>query len=385
MGEKPVRSRVPTRSRTGRALAALAAAFALALTGASMPASATPPPPAPTLPAPNTNGITVTSWSPADPNNPTPMYDVTMTTAAIFVARGGTPTINPVTVPVNVRISLPANYQTNPANPYDVLYLLNGGTGDYQQWSKTNEGDVAAKVAASSFDGIVVMPEGGKSGWFSDWAGHTDGFFAPQWETFHIQQLVPWIDANFNTTGTRAGRAIAGVSMGGLGALKYAGRHPGLFSAVGAFSGGTTIYPSGAQDIVDQSMWGFGAAFSWNGLLDGKYRVTGTKQYRMETVFGPPSTWPAQNPVNLALNGAYANYDKFAMYSGGRPTGEVDINTVNEELHDDLDTVGVDHRYCSGPGDHSWGFWRNDLSDFLEYVYGTTPTSCTANTGWTAQ
>ena len=90
------------------------------------------------------------------------------------------------------------------------------------------------------FDGIVVMPAGGRAGWYSDWPGRTDGNFAPLWETFHVHQLVPWVDANFNTSGTRSGRAVAGLSMGGYGALRYAGRHPHLFSAVGAFSAGTT-------------------------------------------------------------------------------------------------------------------------------------------------
>jgi S-formylglutathione hydrolase FrmB len=80
-----------------------------------------------------------------------------------------------------------------------------------------------------------------QAGWYSDWKGETDGHFAPQWETYHITQLVPFIDANFNTIKNRSGRAIAGASMGGFGALKYAGRFPGVFSAVGSFSGGTDL------------------------------------------------------------------------------------------------------------------------------------------------
>ena len=52
------------------------------------------------------------------------------------------------------------------------------------------------------------------------------------WETFHIDQIVPWVDANLRTIRSRAGRAIAGLSQGGFGALSYAARHPDLFTSV---------------------------------------------------------------------------------------------------------------------------------------------------------
>jgi hypothetical protein len=44
--------------------------------------------------------------------------------------------------------------------------------GDGESWSKTGKGNVKSIVDASPFPGIVVMPEGGKAGWHSDWAGH---------------------------------------------------------------------------------------------------------------------------------------------------------------------------------------------------------------------
>src|SRR6185503_16528768 len=63
----------------------------------------------------------------------------------------------------------------------------------------------------------------------------------PMWETFHIEQVVPWIDANLRTVAKRTGRAIAGLSQGGFGALSYAARHPDLFTSVASFSGGCVI------------------------------------------------------------------------------------------------------------------------------------------------
>ncbi|WP_327303439.1 alpha/beta hydrolase-fold protein [Streptomyces sp. NBC_01298] len=247
----------------------------------------------PSLPAPNAAGLTLRTW-PVAAGQSERLGDASVTTAAVFAAHGGTPSIDPVQVPVRVRILLPEDYQRDPAHPYPVLYLLHGGSGDVEQWSKTDEGNVTAHLKDSAFKGIVVMPEGGKAGWYSDWPGHTDGFFAPQWETFHVRQLVPWTDANFNTVRAASGRAVAGVSMGGYGALRYAGRNPDLFSAVGAFSPGTDIYDPGAQSIIANSTWQAGASILWTGLFDGKFRVTGDTPYRMATVFGPPSTWPGQ-------------------------------------------------------------------------------------------
>ena len=67
----------------------------------------------------------------------------------------------------------------------------------------------------------------------------------PEWETFHIQQLIPWIDDRYRVDPSRAARAIAGLSMGGFGAMSYAARHPDLFSWAGSFSGAVDIvnYP----------------------------------------------------------------------------------------------------------------------------------------------
>jgi S-formylglutathione hydrolase FrmB len=349
-----------------------------------VPAGAAPPP----LPAPNSHGITLASWTQVTANEPASqprLIDATVRTAKIF-RPGTSPSIDPTTVPVKVRILLPAGYDADRAQAYPVLYLLHGGAGGYADWSGTN-GDVENIVDRSPFRGIVVMPEGGRAGWYSNWRGETDGRFAPQWEDFHVRQLVPWIDANFNTVADRSGRGIAGLSMGGLGTLMYAGRFTDVFSRVGSMSAGTDLNEPGAQQIVADSMWQAGAAIGWTGLLDGSYRVTDSTQGRMETVFGPAGAngrWDSQNPSRMAA--AYNAYDtRFGLYTGtgtGPTDGETQIGRWNDRFHDRLTAAGVQHRYCRGTGSHSWGYWRADLADFLAYAYGATPGSCP--NGWGA-
>src|SRR4051794_23154641 len=93
------------------------------------------------------------------------------------------------------------------------------------------------------------MPDDGADGSYSDWYGSVigTGERAPAWETYHVKELIPFIDATFPTAADRSHRFIAGLSSGGHGAMKYAAIYPQLFGAAGEFSGAvdTTIsYPS---------------------------------------------------------------------------------------------------------------------------------------------
>ena len=79
---------------------------------------------------------------------------------------------------------------------------------------------------------LVVMPDAGTFGWYAD--HYNNG---PRWESYHVGELIPWVDATLRTKPERAERAIAGLSMGGHGTAAYAGRHPDLFAAAAPFSG----------------------------------------------------------------------------------------------------------------------------------------------------
>ena len=160
----------------------------------------------------------------------------------------------------HVRILLPARY--DPTGPgYPVLFLLHGAGDTYQSWTENT--DVAALT--KRYHLIVVMPDGGRNanaGWYSDWK---DG--SRDWESFHIDVLIPWIDSHFDTLGD-GHRAVAGLSMGGFGAMSYAGRHSGLFAAAASFSGAVdTQYVSPVSGVAfaelnsrygtpDQRVWG---------------------------------------------------------------------------------------------------------------------------------
>jgi S-formylglutathione hydrolase FrmB len=272
----------------------------------------------------------------------------------------------------HVRVLLPAGYATS-GRRYPVLYLLNGGGGSYLDW--TVSGNAEALTAHAPV--IVVMPDGGTGGNYTDWYGTDQNGFKPRWETFHIGQLLPWVDAHFRTLPTRDQRAVGGLSMGGNGALHYAERHPDLFVAVASFSG--------ANDVFQPT---FNALAETTGISDG---------VPPGAVFGPQLTqevrWRAFNPPDLAGNLrstwvslAFGNGQPGGPESGGLPADPIEmaVHDANVTTHDDLVAAGVPHLYDDyGAGNHSWGYWSRDLSQALPRIlavfaqHRTAPTAVT--------
>jgi diacylglycerol O-acyltransferase / trehalose O-mycolyltransferase / mycolyltransferase Ag85 len=123
-----------------------------------------------------------------------------------------------------VRLLTPVGWSKDAGRRWPVLYLLHGCCDTYVSWTRSTDLETLTQLRKV----LVVMPEGGEVGFYSDWV---DG---PAWETFHLGELRALLERDYGA-GTR--RAIAGLSMGGLGAMGYAARHPGMFGAAASFSG----------------------------------------------------------------------------------------------------------------------------------------------------
>jgi S-formylglutathione hydrolase FrmB len=179
-------------------------------------------------------------------------------------------------------VLLPEGYDANPSAHYPVLYLLNGALADPTQW--VSSGGAAAQIT-DPYSAIIVMEDGGVKGWYYNWKSCANA--CPEnWESFHNQQVVPWIDTNLRTIANRSGRGIAGLSMGGWGAIHYAEADSQLYSYAAAFSGAvdtgnfTTDVAIGAEEA---------------GIVPG----SGTP-VPVGSIFGW-EFWPAnQNLVNIA-------------------------------------------------------------------------------------
>ena len=262
--------------------------------------------------------------------------------------------------PTTVRILLPEGFDPAAATRYPVLYLLHGGAADYTSWTTGG----SAHLLTEDLPLITVMPDAGRSAWYTDWYNNGLGG-PPMWETYHIDQLIPWVDANFPTIAARSGRAIAGLSSGGFGTMSYASRHPDLFGAAAAFSGAvdTNTPPVVAGKVIDalalQDRGGPGALF---GLRE-------TEEVR----------WRGHNPWDLATNLRdtsvtlrTGNGEAGGEFGGGGPTDpggfflERACYDQSVSLHGRLDTLGIDHTWEDyGPGTHNFNYWNNSLSKTL--------------------
>lgn len=262
--------------------------------------------------------------------------------------------------PARVLVLLPDGYAASPERRYPVLYLMHGGYGRPSDW--TLRGD-AERITAGA-PAVVVMPDDGNGGWCTDW--HNDGRGGPpMWQTFHIRQLIPWVDAAYRTIADRRGRAIAGVSTGGFCAMSYAARHPDLFVWAGSFSG--------AVDIVHHPL--VAMVIAAEAVADGG---------RPLDVFGSPLAnpiaWRAPNPLDLA-----ANLRGLVLYlaaGNGQPGPgesrrhadpiERRIRRMNLALHQRLLELHIDHAWDDhAPGTHSWPHWQRDLRMSLPSVLAT--------------
>jgi S-formylglutathione hydrolase FrmB len=255
-----------------------------------------------------------------------------------------------------VRILLPAGYASS-SRRYPVVYLLNGGGGSYLDW--TTQGDAEALTATTQ--AVVVMPDGGQGGNYTDWYGTDGRGVSPRWETYHLQRLLPWVDAHFRTLADRSQRAVVGLSMGGNGALHYAARHPDLFVAAASFSGANDVFHPVIYPITETTEM-------LNGAAPG-------------AVFGPRATeevrWRGSNPVDLAGN-LRSTWVSLSFGNGqpGGPDGaqtpdlvEQAVHDTNVTLHEALRAQGIAHRYDAyGPGSHTWFYWQRELRRTLPLV-----------------
>jgi S-formylglutathione hydrolase FrmB len=259
----------------------------------------------------------------------------------------------------NVRILLPADYRSEPSRRYPVLYLLHGTSGGAADWTTLGQ----AEQTTAGVQMIVVMPDialsGDGGGWFTNWVG--DG--KPAWETFHVHQLIPWIDAGLRTNANRQGRAIAGLSQGGFCSMSYAARHPDLFETALAFSGAPdTAYDREAQLLVTPII------NATEILLD---------QAPLNSMFGDrlgnEINWAAHDPTTLAANLRDTNLYMFSgngtpgpLDSGPPNTGamtiEAGVHVLTTLFHRRLDTLRIPNEFIDyGPGTHAWPYWARDL------------------------
>ncbi|RNL81391.1 alpha/beta hydrolase [Nocardioides marmorisolisilvae] len=228
-----------------------------------------------------------------------------------------------------VNVLLPSDYYTS-GRRYPVMYLLHGGAQDFRKFDM--EDDIRGLTAGKNL--IVVMPDGGTAGWYCNPVSAYNG--PRNWESFHMNQLIPWIDANFRTYAEYDGRAVSGFSMGGFGALKYTAKYYGHFASVSAHSGPASLRRDGGLVVH----WANTSA-QWTDLAGG-------------TIYGEPF-WDqgrvtADNPVERLES--YRNKRIFLVCGTDEDVNETPVRNGQREFRGLLAQRGIPHEWYELPGAH---------------------------------
>lgn len=129
-------------------------------------------------------------------------------------------------------VVLPTPYK-KAKQPFPVLYLLHGGSGSFRDWLTKTPDKMLLHQLADQYNLIIVTPDGDPTSYYFD----SPLVKTSQFETFISKELIDKIDNTYRTIRDRKGRIIAGLSMGGHGAMFIAARHPDLYAAAGSMSG----------------------------------------------------------------------------------------------------------------------------------------------------
>jgi S-formylglutathione hydrolase FrmB len=249
---------------------------------------------------------------------------------AVFAAKVDTVRIfsNSMRKEIPALIVVPDNYTTQ--KPYPVTYLIHGYGDSYKGWlNKVPD----IKLLADAYNMILVTPDGGFGSWYFD--SPIDPAF--RYETFIASELTGYIDRNYSTVVSPAGRAITGLSMGGHGALYLAFRHQDIFGAAGSMSGGVDIRPFPKNWDIEK---------------------------RLGTYAEHPENWEKNTVINLVH-----------LLTPDSPALIIDCGTddffykVNCQLHEKLLYDNIPHDFIARPGGHEWIYWKNSIQYQLLFFH----------------
>lgn len=223
---------------------------------------------------------------------------------------------------------------------YAVIYLLHGYTDDHTKWSRLT----SIERYANAFGIAVVMPDGGKS-FYTDMV-HGDPYF-----TYLTEEVPSHVNKWFSITNKPAFTSIAGLSMGGYGAMKIALTYPERYKAAATFSGSLAM-----QEMVQTKMPE--VAEPWLKRLEMDLplvygydtEIAGTQH----DVFWLASQLKAkdQQAPDLYISCGTEDF----------------IYPASDFFHQHLLSLGIPHTFHPTPGVHEWGLWDMEVKRFLEML-----------------
>ncbi|MGE5761294.1 MAG: alpha/beta hydrolase [Gemmatimonadota bacterium] len=274
-------------------------------------------------------------------------------------------------------VYLPPSYDRRPTHRYPVAYYLHGLSGNESDWLSRADiaGVMDSLIAAGAPELILVLPDG-DNGWYATWsepgdsaACAADSTLAEAAATYCVAHqhyddyvavdLVTHIDATYRTIADRAHRGIAGLSMGGYGAVTLALRYPAAFAAAASHSGVLSPFYAGPHPFAEPARYltsPDSLPAVWGGLWPWMAPVFGADTVR----------WWAGDPAHLVrrLLGMHRPVPAL-FFDVGTSDSHADENRA---FHAELTALGVEHEYAEWPGKHNWPYWHAHVAESLAWL-----------------
>lgn len=260
---------------------------------------------------------------------------------------------------MNYSVYLPESYHTS-TREYPVLYLLHGMTGDHNDWVVMGEVQRIAgeaMAAGKAPEMIIIMPDGLYDAFYIN---NYDG--SVRWEDFFHDEFIPAVEEQFRITTSRSKRAIAGLSMGGYGAMYHGIKYKEKFSSVYAMS----------------------AAFLEVEPMPASERSDWDREFHLKT-WGPYND--EQLPENYkehSIHEMFRAMDRIEPSQGGwnpQGNGEEPLPAIYIDCGDDdfllrqntnlvhiMKGKNVPFEFRVNNGGHTWDYWRTALEPALVFA-----------------
>lgn len=238
------------------------------------------------------------------------------------------------------KLPMPGQAASNP-RPFRTLYLLHGVLGDHTDWTANTR----IQRWAEERDLAVVMPAGENRFYLDSAAGE-------RWGQFIGQELPRKMQRLFGLSAAREDNFLAGLSMGGYGALVNGLRYAEQFSRIAGLSSAL---------LLDEAL-----------RPDGKGQPCGAEtmlgKAAFGAVFGQPEALPGSDrdyyALAEALAGSGRELPRIYLCCGL----EDSLLEPNRHYARFLRERGFSCEYVEGPGGHEWDFWDKSIRDILDWL-----------------
>ena len=239
-------------------------------------------------------------------------------------------------IPNDFPADIPWEKNSARSRPMSTLFLLHGYTGKAGNW--------VPEGLPEKYNFAIVMPTAENSFYLN---GEATG---SAYQTMVGEELVDYVRKTFHLANCPEDTCIAGLSMGGFGALHTGLAYPDRFGKIGALSSALIVH-----EVATMKPGGGNAVANY-----AYYRAC----------FGDPETVLERdvNPEVLARNlkASGAKIPEIYMCCGT----EDFLLENNRELHRFLESEGISHEYHESKGNHDMVFWHEYIAKIVEWMFG---------------